>query len=291
MDSKEQNSPKEFDIDQYLMSSIQKVGGTASAGWNYLKLPFKHRTTSALMLVGGLFFGWLLSFILPSFYEVNMTLEVSAVNNEVSYELIQNLNSLVKNSSAEFAGQKLDADPLALEDVFSIEMQNMLSNIDIEDSIVNGAPFRIRAILWNQEHVQDLQALIVNYLESNPYSLKRKNLELNRTENMVNKIIDEQKEVDSLKNIAANSLLIRGQGTGLIYGQPLDPINIYREAITLFQRQQELEIRKVLIDNVQVVTGFEASEKPTFPNKGIIILIGCFLVFLIYWVILIRKSR
>lgn len=291
MDNKETKSPKEFDVDQYLVSSIQSIVSACRTVLNYVKILFKRPITLALIVFGGLLFGWLLSYVLPSFYEVNMTLEVTAVNNEVSYELIQNLNTLVKNSSAEFAAQKLAADPMVLEDVFSIEMENMLSNIDIEDSIVNGAPFRIRAILWNQDRVESLQALIVNYLESNPYSLKRKNLELNRTENLVNKIILEQKEVDSLKNIAASSLLIRGQGTGLIYGQPLDPINIYREAITLFQRQQELEIRKVLIDNVQVVTGFEASEKPTFPNKGIIILIGCFLVFLIYWVILIRKSR
>ena len=79
----------------------------------------------------------------------------------------------------------------------------------------------------------------------------------------------------------ANNLTPRGSASGFVFGQPLDPINVYKEQIKLFKDELELNSDLLLIDNIQVVQDFFPRPKPDSPKLEKNIYMGGVVAFLI----------
>ena len=89
---------------------------------------------------------------------------------------------------------------------------------------------------------------------------------MNNIQLMREKLKGEMHQLDSLKITVSTNLLPRGNSSGFVFGQPIDPINIYKEGISYFQKELDLNREIILIDNIQVIQDFSPRNKPDSPN-------------------------
>ncbi len=103
----------------------------------------------------------------------------------------------------------------------------------------------------------------------------------------------EMHQMDSLKFVIASNMAPRGTQTGFVFGQPIDPINMFKEGINLFKEDLLLNQELELIDNIQVIQDFVPRAKPDSPRlvKNIVLFgAGSFLLGLILAFYLERKK-
>ena len=61
-----------------------------------------------------------------------------------------------------------------------------------------------------------------------------------------------QNEIDSLKQIVNQSIIPRVTGNGIILGEPIDPVSIYRRAMDIFDKQLVLAKKQQYIKQQKI---------------------------------------
>ena len=203
-------------------------------------------------------------------YISTLTLSSYALANDYCADIIQELELIVGDDTPKLLAQKLKIDTNAAKAIKRIEFFNydekLKEKYKDKDTVVLGRPFKVRVSASSNTVFDTLQKAIVNYLENNEYASKRKEIKKQENIMMRNKINDEIKQLDSLKNVVSASLAPRGNSSGFVFGQPIDPVNIYKEGIIFFQKELDLNKEMVLIDNIQVISDFSARDKPDSPK-------------------------
>ncbi len=194
-------------------------------------------------------------------------------------EMIQRLDDYANDKTPELLAKKLDIDSETAKGVSKIEFDNfdtkLFEKYKDKDTVVLGLPFRVKIYVSDNKFLNSLQPAIINYLEKNPYVIEQKNIWIENTRLIKQKLQKEQVELDSLKKTVANHLAPRGTQGGFVFGQPLDPLNIYREGIGLFKEELDYNSQLVLNSkNIRVYSNFEIREKPYRPKKSISMGVG-----------------
>lgn len=232
-------------------------------------------------------------------YLSSMLLSSSALNNDFCASIIGNLGLLVKDNTPELLAEKLNIDVNTAKQIHAIEFSNYNEDLkkkyDKKDTIVLGLPFKIKVYAGSTTVFDTLQQALVDYLENNEYALKRKDIKTQEIKLMREKLKNEIYELDSLKNIVASNLAPRGNQLGFVFGQPINPVEIYREGIGLFQKDMDLNRAAILNDNIQVIDGFFPRSKPDSPKlvKTLVIgaVIGSILGLLVTFFLETRKRE
>src|SRR5690606_15563127 len=94
-----------------------------------------------------------------------------------------------------------------------------------EDSVLTGSPFRIELSLFDPQLFIGLEPALTEYLENNRYFARQKRIRQRQVESMITKLKGEINSIDSIKTNVSEP---RGPVNGFIYGQPIDPTNLYR---------------------------------------------------------------
>lgn len=203
-------------------------------------------------------------------YISTITLSSSTLRNDFCSDMIEELELIVKDKTPELLSEKLHISTSLSKEIQKIEFINYDENLQEKykdrDTIVLGLPFKIKVYASDNGIFDTLQTSIVNYLENNNYAIKRKKIKKQEIELMREKLKKEMHDLDSLKNVVASNLLPRGSISGFVFGQPIDPVNIYKEGIKLFQSDLDLSKDLILIDNIEIVSGFSARNKPDSPK-------------------------
>jgi hypothetical protein len=276
----ETNSDRNDEIDlRVIYHSIKDV---FSRIWNYLVSLFSIATrrwklvTFFLLLGSGAGIG--LFWITRPTYISTLTLASNLLTNDFCSDIVQELELIIEDDSPALLAQKLKIDPNSAKEIKRIEFYNydekLKEKYKDKDTVVLGRPFKIKVHASRNTVFDTLQQALVNYLENNPYALKRKEIKKQENVLMREKLSNEIKQLDSLKNVVAGNLLPRGTQSGFVFGQPIDPVTIYREGISFFQKQLDLTKEMVLIDNIQVITDFSARIKPDSPKLSKMITAG-----------------
>jgi hypothetical protein len=242
-----------------------------------------------LFLLFGIGAGTLLYYIATPVYKASMTLTSNVLSNDYCSDRIEDLQLVVKDRSYSLLAKKLQISQSTAEKIKMIAYAEIYEPDEKErDSIIIGIPFKVKLEVIDPVVIDSLQTALLNYLENNEYSLARKKIRRESMEQMREKLGKEITQLDCLKVIVANSLLTRqGSAGGIVIGQPLDPLNVYREDIILFQQKLGISSDLSLINNIQVIDGFLAREKPDSPKllKNIVIFGAIFglIGFIIAW--------
>jgi len=235
------------------------------------------------MLGAGL--GVTLFFTSKPIYISTLTLTSSTLNNDFCSELINELQLFIEDDTPELLAKKLKIGMGTAKEIRKIEFDNFNEKLNKkykeEDTVVLGLPFKIKVFALNNSIFDTLQTAFVNYLENNDYALKRKEIRKQNIQLLRKKLNDQIIELDSLKNVVATNLLPRGNISGFVFGQPLDPINVYKEAIALFQNDLDLNTQYILIDNIQIINPFSIRNKPASPRLVKSITTGAIAGFLL----------
>jgi hypothetical protein len=212
------------------------------------------------------------------YYTSSMTLVLAEIRNQFVENQLQRLSIMIQEDNYEAVAEDLDISLEAAKQIKEMNFSNLDQEMIAEDSVLTGSPFEIELSVYNSEYFNSLEPAIANYLESNRYFSKQKLIRQREMERMISKLKEDITAMDSVKKAVVSP---RGPVNGFVYGQPLDPANLFRESINMYQKQVELEGDLDQLDNIQIVNGFAPRLRPTGPNLLKYLVIGGAIAFFI----------
>lgn len=225
----------------------------------FIDFSFKKFWTLLLFVAAGGAIGGAYFLVKTPYYKSQMTISHSRLENDYCYEAIANLNSGIRESTAnEELAHNLGVSYECAKKVKSISYRHLNTKIAEKygDSVHVMLPFKVEAEVYDNSILDSLQLGILNYLESNPYATHRKNarrLNLDKTEERLDREI---LAVDSLKRIVDKSVVPQSSGTGIILGEPINPVLVYELALKLYRQKLDINERKAFNNSFDLVVGF-----------------------------------
>nr|WP_255593678.1 chain length determinant protein [Pontibacter sp. HSC-14F20] len=212
------------------------------------------------------------------YYTSSMTLMLANIRNEFIEDQLNKLTIMIAEDNFEAVAERLDISSAQAKEIKDMAFSNLDADRVDEDSVLTGSPFRIELSLYDRTLFDTMEPALTSFLESNRYFARQKRIKQRQIERIIRKLDGEISSIDSLKTDVNSP---RGPVNGFVYGQPIDPTNLYRESISLFKEQVKLESDLEKLDNVEVVTGFAPKLRPTGPSLFKHLVIGAFLAFVL----------
>jgi hypothetical protein len=268
----------ELNISLYINKLFGGIIGVSTRTYSLIEIAFKKplAVLSFIMIcMGGMF---LLYKISKPVFKTDIVVYSNYFNNDYCAELIGDLDKLAEENNAPMLAQRLKVSLEHAENIKSISYHNFNPKFKkiFKDSIAQGVPFRIEVMVLNNEILDYLEQGLINYLDNNEYALVRRKITERNLLELKSKIGNEQVKLDSLKLIIAESIIPRGSGNGIIYGEPLNPVEIYKETINLFEKELQIYKDLTLLKNVEIIKGFTKFNYPYRPKLWINLMIGFF---------------
>ena len=234
-------------------------------------------------------------FFIKPVYTTNLTLVSYRLNNDHCAQLINTLEDLADHEeNASELGKKLNMTTAEAEQINDIEYHNLNPRTEklYEDSIESNVPFIVRAEIHDTSILHKLQQGIVNYIENNEFGQKRKKLAMQSLMLLKADVEKNVKQLDSLKKIVDQSIIPRSTGTGIILGEPINPINVYQKAIDIYENELKINEEIALLSNIEVMENFTSFIKPTWPKLWLNLLLGAIGGYLLglIWIFNFRKK-
>lgn len=269
------HEPENSEIDLSIVAKSVKEGvNKIGKGIKYLSyLIGKYYRVIIGVVSLGLIFAYIAYENTKPYYTSSMTLVLADFRNQFVEDHLNKISLMVKDDNFEALSERLN---ISIEEAKQIKKMTF-SNLDeeriSEDSVLTGSPFRIELMLYNKGLFDDMEESITEYLESNRYFSKQKRIRQRELESLIGKYKQDIESIDSVKTSVAN---LRGPANGFVYGEPLDPTNLYKESVNMYQQQAYLESELERLDNVEVVVGFAPQSKAAWPILPIFLAAGAF---------------
>jgi hypothetical protein len=204
-------------------------------------------------------------FIQKPVFMSELTLSSRFLTTDFCQSLIEDLNKFVEEENYSQLNHSLKLEKGQAEEIEKLKFSYLIDDDKLEetpDSILKHAPFKVIASVNDNTILDSLGERIKNYIQNNKFAKKREMIEKENIRNEINLLVTQRKSLDTLKRLVAQNLTPRGSKDALIYGEPYDPLNVYREEISFYNR--ELGLRRVLIESesVEIIHDFTKFKKP-----------------------------
>lgn len=142
--------------------------------------------------------------------------------------------------------------------------------------------YTITVTFYELNNLDALEQGLVGYLSNNNYIERRVKIEQANLQALREKLVADLQELQGLKKLQADALsrAIESGRTGsnnVILGNPesaTDPLNVYREDISLYQRLLSINRRLELNQSLEVVSGFTPFQNPASISLSGRIILG-----------------
>lgn len=233
-----------------------------------------------------------LYFLTTPYYKSDMSISHIRFENDYCFEMVKDLGSYIDGNGNSTLSRVLAISPKYAKEIKSIKYIPLNLNIArrYADSSSVILPFKVEVEIYDNEILDSLQKGILNYFESNEYASKIKELDeelLIKTEQRLKKEIS---SIDSLKNIVDQSIIPRSTGNGIVFGEPVDPVSVYKQSMEMHEKEIRLSKQKRLNNSFEVRVGFTKSAKKASEGKLIFILSGMLAGYIIGLLYLSRKK-
>lgn len=229
-----------------------------------------------------------LTYVITPFYKTESTFLARNIESELHFTMVSELEELLREKNHEEVASVLGISVENTKKIHSLEYE--MNKKEIRDSTKKEKLFKIIAEVFNNDVLDTLETSLLNYLSSIPTVKRNVNLQKLKLEQLIKKLEKEMISLDSISEIVSSSIIPRSNGTGLIYGEPISPVEVHQEKIRLFERKLEYEIYLNKLDSVELVNGFAHFQKPAFPKKTYFAIFG-FLSALILSVIYFGSTK
>lgn len=152
----------------------------------------------------------------------------------------------------------------AADHIGKIEMVPVKELLDSKDSALHG--FSLILNLKKMDSLAVIQRGLVGYYENNEYSLRRKE---ERRSSLLSLRLDISAKIgslDSLSRIVNSSIIPRSAGQGIILGQPIDPVNVYRAQAGYYKEKVDIDSTLANLDDIETVQPFLPLSIPNSPH-------------------------
>jgi hypothetical protein len=245
-----------------------------------------------MFVFAGLCFGLYLNS--KPYYKSELTVNHIRFENDYCNMMVHNLNSYLDHRS----NNKLLAEQLGIGVDYAKEVQyiafkpvNQHISKRFEDSVHVILPFIIEVEVYNNDVLDTLQKGILNYLESNEYATKRKMIETTNLNKISERVENEIQEIDSLKKLVNQSVIPRGTGSGIIFGEPIDPVRIYYRGLELYEKKLSIEKVKKLNNSFEILIGFSKNAKRSSSGKLTYLGSGAMIGYFLGLIFLVGRRR
>lgn len=233
-----------------------------------------------------------LYFLTTPYYKSDMSISHIRFENDYCFEMVKDLGSYIDGNDNSTLSKVLAISPKYAKEIKSIKYIPLNLNIArrYADSSSVILPFKVEVEIYDNEILDTLQKSILNYLESNEYATKIKELDeelLNKTEQRLKKEIS---SIDSLKTIVDQSIIPRGTGNGIVFGEPVDPVSVYKQSMEMHEKEVRLNKQKKLNNSFEVRVGFTKSAKKASKGKLVYILSGILAGYIVGLFYVLRKK-
>jgi hypothetical protein len=267
-----------------------------------------------LVILGGLL-GLSFFYANKPYYESSMTLSSDYFKGELLDNSISNLNDVCREGNIKVLASLLKISPKKAQQIRSIKINPVISQnfrmlIDLYskdekykgklDSLLiynNQSTFQLYVEVYDTSVFKGLDTILVNYIKSNDFVKKRIEVDRANLNNLRDKLARESSKLDTLKRSIASSIKSSGDagrsGTNnVILGEKsVNPIDIYREDLQIYNQRQEIERQLALNAEIEVIEKFIPYSSPksgsgiTNTAKGAIggLIIG--LLYIIYQIL------
>ncbi|MCZ8286287.1 MAG: hypothetical protein O9353_12615, partial [Bacteroidia bacterium] len=144
------------------------------------------------------------------YFKSELSISHIRLDNYYCFEMIRNLGSLIneKRENSDLA-EELKVKPEVAKAVRDISYVPANLNLarQYSDSMLVLLPFKIEVEIYDNEILPELQVGLMNYLESNEYATKLKQIETQSLGQVEQRVKDEIKEIDSLKLLVNQSIV------------------------------------------------------------------------------------
>lgn len=282
----------------FVIRSIKKGirNFTDFIGWMF-SFTLKHFVVFILCVGFGLAIGYFLFTLKKPYYRSEFTTSHIRFENGYCSEMIDNLNSYVNDGgNNEGLAQVLNIDVNVANQVRCFHYKPFNERISklYADSVSVLLPFKVEVEVYNNEILSKLQNSILNYLESNTYAQQLKEIEKKSLDLVEKRFIDEITEIDSLKQQVNKSIIPRASGSGVILGEAIEPVLIYKRAMDSYDRLMDVKKRKELNESFQLVIGFTKNNVVAGLGKKSYLAVGAIIGYfagMLFLVVMTRRIR
>lgn len=268
---KDNNSSEEIDLLSILRSIKKKAMSLFQLAGELINFYIKNIKILVLYIMLGITVSTTIFFLRKPVYDSFLTMSHIRLNNGQCADFINSLTSTLDKETT--LVDKLKIDHKLAKQIKSISYKPIADN----DSLLKLTDFKIEVKVYDAAILDTLQKKILNFLESNEYATKRKEINKLYLDKFEEKIKREVIAIDSLKHIVDKSILPRSLGNGIILGESIDPVKVYQEGMNLYKSQLNINELRELNNSFEVIVGFSPAT-PT-PSSNIIINILAGLVF------------
>jgi hypothetical protein len=244
---------------------------------------------AAISIIGGLA-GVAYTYIARPVYGSHAIVSSKVLPNEYCESLISELHYLTKEEN--YAALQTNLNITHDQAVNIVDISYLNFNIAKEDTI-GGEPFGVQVRVYDNKVLDTLERAIMNYLENNPYALKRKNAKDKILKDFAEKMHGEINDLDSLKKRVNKGLMSPqfdkdGKIIGVTY---LNPIDTYKEVMDMYEQKLDLIEQITLLSNFELIQGFTHRSKPVYPRKLRDPIVAALISFLIALWVARRKEK
>lgn len=232
----------------------------------------------ALLTVIGTALSLLAFKLTKPFYTSSITLIIPDIRNEFIEDQLVKLSDMIDDKNYEALSTRLDISADHARQMKEMKFSNLDEDKIDGDSILTGSPFRVQLTMYDRQLFDSMEFALTGFLENNRYFSKQRNIKRRQIQNVVTKLKSDISSIDSMR---ANISEPKGPVNGFIYGQPIDPTNLYREGVSMYKEQVEKEAELQQLESVEVVTSFVPRLRPTGPNLILYLALGGLLSFLL----------
>jgi hypothetical protein len=275
----------EFDIELL----AKKIARVTRKFFSSLFFPVRLILSKPYRLVAFLFAGVLAA--LGLFYTITPMYKASFLMKPVNkgdlyfMNLLMDVGNLINDHDYEGASYylKLDENTCSKINRISVDLIRRNKYTDSADAA------NVYIATTDRSLFDTIQASLLHYLENTDYYQKIRLLRERDIEDMRTKLTNDINEIEELKKSLTASAP-RNAG-GFVYGEPVNPVIVYEEALSLYRQQMDLKWKANFVNNFQLVKGCIPSKKPASPKLPNLLLICTGVSLLLCFLYNYRKLR
>lgn len=293
MEPMSQKKAEEIDIISFLRPIGQLFKSIIETIGNWIKKLKKNWLTATVIIVLFVGLGFSTRFILPKQYQTNAIILTHEIPADLCIIELQNLNQTINNEEDfSLLSEQLKISNKYAEGIAHISAEKIQDIYFTKDKDTSGQLFTIQLRIKKADILDSVQAGIVQFLENNEYSKKRKEAKRASLNELKLNLQKKVESLDSLKSVVNNSIMPRGQGQGIILGEPVDPVSIYQAEVAYFKEQLTINEDLATLDNIEIIQPFIKVKKSNYPDYKLILLYSflCGLGVSILFVLLFKKQ-
>jgi hypothetical protein len=286
---------KQEEIDMiFVLRSLKKglsrfVG---SIGWIFV-FSFRHAWRLLAFIIAGMALLFGIYKLSKPYFRSGLIVSHTRVDNDNCREMISNLANSIDGYDNPGLTRLLKLHPEDAKLIRKILYRSLNDGLArrYADSVHVLLPFKVEAEVYERGVLDTLESAIMSYLENNEYAKRRKEVDRVTIAKTDEWLVSEMIEIDSLKRVVNQSLIPRSSGNGIIFGEPLDPVLVYRRAMELFDRRIEIEKQKRLNNSFEIAVTFNRTPKRADTSVVVYLAIGWVLGYLTGLILLIRREN